>query len=70
MLATKFEYKYRFILHALIYTLGFWAPWVNLRDLFGWTDKSTWIYLTTLLSQAGIDPGVTDLIGLPGLVSG
>jgi protein-S-isoprenylcysteine O-methyltransferase Ste14 len=25
--ASKFEYKFRFILHGIIYTLGFFAPW-------------------------------------------
>jgi len=33
--ASKFEYKFRFILHGIIYCLGFWAPWnmAKLGDL-------------------------------------
>lgn len=25
--ATRFEYRFRFALHGLLYSLGFWAPW-------------------------------------------
>jgi protein-S-isoprenylcysteine O-methyltransferase Ste14 len=27
MKATPFEFRFRFIIHAILYTLGFWAPW-------------------------------------------
>jgi protein-S-isoprenylcysteine O-methyltransferase Ste14 len=27
MKATPFEFRFRFIIHAVIYALGFWAPW-------------------------------------------
>ena len=54
MAASRFEYKYRCLIHALIYMLGFWAPWVNwpgVPNPLGLTDKSTWIVLSSQLSE-------------------
>ena len=48
--ATKFEYRFRFIVHALIFTLGFWAPWC---DALGWTRLRTWLVLSSWLSRTG-----------------
>jgi protein-S-isoprenylcysteine O-methyltransferase Ste14 len=48
--ATKYEYKFRFILHAVIICLGFWAPWC---EALGWTRRSTWLVLASWLAHAG-----------------
>jgi len=50
MRATQFEYKFRFVIHGLIYILGFWAPWLlipRLEDLPFFTPNSAWIVLST-----------------------
>ncbi|HEV2577618.1 MAG TPA: isoprenylcysteine carboxylmethyltransferase family protein [Acidobacteriaceae bacterium] len=51
MAATKFEYKFRFLLHAVIICLGFWAPWC---EPLGWTRIRTWLVLSSLLSRTGL----------------
>jgi protein-S-isoprenylcysteine O-methyltransferase Ste14 len=51
MHATKFEYKFRFLLHAVIICLGFWAPWC---EALGWTRLRTWLVLSSLLSRTGL----------------
>jgi protein-S-isoprenylcysteine O-methyltransferase Ste14 len=48
--ATKFEYRFRWILHAVIIMLGFWAPWC---EPLGWTRLSTWLVLSSWLSRTG-----------------
>jgi protein-S-isoprenylcysteine O-methyltransferase Ste14 len=50
--ATRFEYRFRFAIHAVIYMLGFWSPWVYWGNIFGFTDKSTWLLLSSQLSRA------------------
>ncbi len=55
MKATAFEYRFRFWIHALIYVLGFWAPWLLIpatQDL-GFSDRSTWLVLASSLSIHG-----------------
>jgi protein-S-isoprenylcysteine O-methyltransferase Ste14 len=49
--ATRFEYRFRFLIHAVIYLLGFWSPWVYWGNIFGFTDKSTWLVLSSLLAR-------------------
>ncbi len=49
--ATKFEYRFRWFLHAVIFCLGFWAPWC---DALGWTRQSTWLVLSSMLFRAGL----------------
>ncbi len=51
MNATKYEYRFRFILHAVIICLGFWAPWC---EALGWTRQSTWLVLSSTLFRAGL----------------
>jgi len=46
MQASRFEYKYRFILHGVIYLLAFQAPWNNSLNL---TDESTWLLTANML---------------------
>lgn len=48
--ASRLEYRFRFALHALIFTLGFWAPWCV---ALGWTRTTTWLVIASTLSKAG-----------------
>ncbi len=50
MRATRLEYRIRFLLHALIFSVGLfplWEPFLNL------TDKTSWQFLITLFSRQG-----------------
>ena len=49
--ATKFEYRFRFWLHGLIYALGYWSPW--LRWMPTWTPQTTWHVGMTLIARQG-----------------
>ena len=54
--ATAFEYRFRFILHGLIYMLGFWAPWVYIPFVaqhFALTSDSTLLVLPLSLARVG-----------------
>ena len=31
--ASAFEYRFRYVIHAVIYVLGFWAPWLMLLNI-------------------------------------
>ena len=56
MQATPFEYRFRFVIHALIYILGFTAPWLFLKSLTGvpgFTTSSTWLVISTALTKQG-----------------
>lgn len=56
MKATGFEYRFRFWLHALIYLLGFVAPWLfwpALVDALQLSDRSSWLVLSSLLARQG-----------------
>ena len=47
MKATAFEFRLRFIIHALIYTLGFTAPWnylLHLDNISSWQLLAAWCY--------------------------
>jgi len=46
MQASRFEYKHRFLIHAVIYLLAFQAPWNNFLNL---TDESTWLLAANML---------------------
>lgn len=48
--ATKFEYRFRYALHALIFIVGFWPFW---EPYIGMTTKSTWLILSADLARAG-----------------
>lgn len=48
--ATSVEYRLRFLLHAVIITLGFWAPWC---EPLHWTRMTTWLVLASWMSRAG-----------------
>lgn len=48
--ASKFEYRFRFALHALIFVVGFWPFW---EPYVGMTTKSTWLILTADMARAG-----------------
>jgi len=54
MCATQFEYRFRFLIHAVIYLLGFWAPWLllpRLEEIPFFTDNSAWIVLSTEIAR-------------------
>ena len=51
--ATRWEYRFRFALHALIYTLGFWSPWAHYLPGLGLTTRSTWLVLAAELGRGG-----------------
>lgn len=56
MQATGFEYRFRFAIHAVIYILGFSAPWIfipALADIPGFSTKSTWLIASSVLSRQG-----------------
>jgi protein-S-isoprenylcysteine O-methyltransferase Ste14 len=46
MQATRFEYKHRFLIHAVIFLLAFQVPWNNSLNL---TDESTWLLAANML---------------------
>lgn len=52
MRATPFEYRFRFAIHAIIFGLGFWSPWLSIPSL-DWTHKSLWLVLATQLFRHG-----------------
>jgi protein-S-isoprenylcysteine O-methyltransferase Ste14 len=56
MQATRFEYRFRFAIHAMLYILGFTAPWLFLHSLAGvpgFTTSSTWLVLSSALARQG-----------------
>ncbi len=56
MHAARFEFRFRFPIHVLIYLLGFTAPWLLLRSLAnvpGFTTNSTWLVLSSSLARQG-----------------
>ena len=56
MRATAFEYRFRFAIHAVLYLLGFSAPWVFIpavADVPGFTNQSTWLVLSSAISRQG-----------------
>jgi len=55
MKATRIEYRLRMLLHALIFLLGFSAPWLWLQeaDTLGMTHKSTWLVLSSIVARHG-----------------
>ncbi len=49
--ASGFEYRFRYVLHGLIYVFGFWPVW---EPWLGLTTKSTWLILSADLARAGL----------------
>jgi protein-S-isoprenylcysteine O-methyltransferase Ste14 len=60
MQATRFEYRFRFWIHAVIYALGFLAvPLITrftpgLADALSLTSKSSWLVLSSILARQGL----------------
>jgi len=51
------DYRFRFLIHALIYMLGFWSPWLlwpQLASIPFFTDNTTWLVLASLISRTGL----------------
>ncbi len=59
MKASRFEYRFRYLLHALIYGLGFWAPWNAWLHLDpAGANAHTWGMLAVNLMQVGLNISV------------
>ncbi len=55
MKASRFEYRFRYLLHAVIYGLGFWAPWNGWLHLDpAGANAHTWGLLAVNLMQVGV----------------
>lgn len=50
MRATSLEYRLRFLLHAIIFFLGFWCPWLDHNSL---AAKSSWLVLASWCAHHG-----------------
>lgn len=50
MRATTWEYRFRFLLHGLIFVLGFWPFW---EPWLGLATKSTWLIVSVWLARQG-----------------
>jgi protein-S-isoprenylcysteine O-methyltransferase Ste14 len=50
MRAAALDYRFRFVIIAVIILLGFWAPWCQALD---WTHMTTWLVLSSVLARAG-----------------
>jgi protein-S-isoprenylcysteine O-methyltransferase Ste14 len=53
MQASRFEYRFRFALHALIFFLGFLSPWLYFGDKLNLEARSTWLILSSALARTG-----------------
>ncbi len=53
MRATPFEYRFRYALHGVIYTLGFWAPWTLLTPGLG-NRGDVWKLAPPFLERMGL----------------
>ena len=61
MHASAVEYRFRYWIHAVTYTLGFWAPWCG---WLGWARGSSWLYLAVELDRAGLASLSAGTVGL------
>jgi protein-S-isoprenylcysteine O-methyltransferase Ste14 len=52
MKATSFEYRFRFLLHGILFALACFIP--TWAAPLGWTTKSTWLILSTILARSGL----------------
>jgi protein-S-isoprenylcysteine O-methyltransferase Ste14 len=50
MRATALEYRFRFAIHAVLFALGLFSPWAA---PLGWTMKSSWLILSTVIARQG-----------------
>lgn len=50
MRSTALDFRFRFFIHAIIFVLGFWAPWCA---WLGWTRMTSWLVLSSQLSRTG-----------------
>jgi len=49
--ASRFEFRFRFLLHGLIYAIGLYAPW---NALVHYDTIRTWQFLAAQLNRAGL----------------
>jgi protein-S-isoprenylcysteine O-methyltransferase Ste14 len=52
MKATRLEYRLRFLVHGVIFYLGFMTPWNRWLHLD--TSRTAWTWLATRISEAGL----------------
>ena len=50
MRATRWEYRLRYLLHALIFVIGFWPFW---ESWLGLSSKRTWLLLSLTFAREG-----------------
>jgi protein-S-isoprenylcysteine O-methyltransferase Ste14 len=50
MRSTALDFRLRFFILAIIFLLGFWAPWCA---SLGWSRGTTWLALSSLLYRSG-----------------
>ncbi len=60
MKASALEFRFRFLIHAVIYVLGFTAPWNYALHL---DTGSSWLLLAVYLARAGSTQGLLSLGG-------
>jgi protein-S-isoprenylcysteine O-methyltransferase Ste14 len=54
--ATRFEFRFRLAISAVIYVLGFWAPWLRFGPLAEENPTRLWSWLAIELARARILP--------------
>jgi protein-S-isoprenylcysteine O-methyltransferase Ste14 len=50
MRASALEYRFRFAIHGILFGLAFACPWA---EPLGWTTKSAWLVLSTVIARQG-----------------
>ena len=55
MRASALEFRLRYLLHAMVFALGFWAPWSRFLPLSGilGSHESTWLALASVPARNG-----------------
>ncbi len=69
--ASALIFRFRYPLHALVYTLGFWAPWTRLLHLDPpGANAHVWGMLAVNLTQAGVSslPAAFNILLIAGIV--
>jgi protein-S-isoprenylcysteine O-methyltransferase Ste14 len=67
MKATALEYRFRFAIHAILFGLAVYPPWLLIAGL-GWTSKSTWLVVSTFVGRQDWLPFTTTSYVLLGII--
>jgi protein-S-isoprenylcysteine O-methyltransferase Ste14 len=54
--ATPFEFRFRLVISVVIYTIGFWAPWLRFGPSAETTPTRLWSWLAIEIARLGILP--------------